>query len=430
MTASMSTSTMVSLAVGAGLLLTVDLALSVLLLSVTALSRVALRRMQQEAGGAYAFLEEIRAAGSAHRAAAHVVRQGCLLGAVILVAILAEGSGAGRPWAWGLAAGLGIGVLGLETLAARALAVRDARKSLRATAFLVRPVYLVASPVLVPMSRLFRRWAEAARGEEEDHETDEAAEAEVEAFIEVGEREGILEAEEGEMVRGIVDLAETRVREIMTPRTDIEAVPADLRASEARAVVISAGHSRMPVYRDNLDNVIGVLHGRDLLRATEEGRNEEPVGRFVRPALFVPETRTVAELLTEMRQRTHLALVVDEYGGLAGLVTLEDILEEIVGDIRDEHDSEETEIQAQPDGSWLVSALVHVEELEDLFGLELETRDFDTVGGLVVSTLGRVPEVGERFAIRNVAVEVLEADPRRVYRVRMRAIPPPEENAP
>jgi CBS domain containing-hemolysin-like protein len=405
------------------LLLLVDLALSVLLLSVTALSRVALRRLDQEAGGDYAFLEEIRSVGSAHRAAVHVARQACLLGFVTLAAVLAAGAGSGHPWRWAVGAGGTLAVLVVETVAARALAVRDPRAALRATAGLLRPLFVVATPVLSPLARLFRRWAEAGRVQEEEREDDVAAEAEVEAFLEVGEREGILEAGESAMVRGIVDLDETRVREIMTPRTDIEAVSADDTAAEARAVVIAAGYSRLPVFRENLDNVIGIVHGRDLLKAAEEGRDAEPVSRFARPALFVPETRTVAELLGEMRQRTHIALVVDEYGGLAGLVTLEDILEEIVGDIRDEHDSEEAQLQPQPDGTWLVSALAHVEEVEDLFGLDLPDRTFDTVGGLVVSTLGRVPAAGEAFVVQNVAVEVVEADPRRVYRVRMRSLP-------
>lgn len=411
------------LAGGALVLLLVDLALSVLLLSVTALSRVALRRLDQEAGGVYAFLEEIRSVGSAHRAAAHVARQACLLGFVSLAALAAAAAGSGHPWRWAVGAGAVLAVLVVETAAARALAVRDPRAALRTTAGLLRPLFVLATPVLSPLARLFRRWAEAGRSDEEERDDEVAAEAEVEAFLEVGEREGILEAGESEMVRGIVDLDETRVREIMTPRTDIEAVSADDTAAEARTVLITAGHSRLPVFRENLDNVIGIVHGRDLLKAAEEGRDGEPVSRFTRPALFVPETRTVSELLAEMRQRTHVALVVDEYGGLAGLVTLEDILEEIVGDIRDEHDSEEAQLQPEPDGAWLVSALAHVEEVEDLFGLELPNRDFDTVGGLVVSTLGRVPAAGESFVVQNVAIEVVESDPRRVYRVRMRPLP-------
>lgn len=397
----------------------IDLALTVLLLSATALSRVALRRLDQESGGRFPFLEEFRAAGSAHRAAVHVARQASLLSASLLVAGGAYAAGWPAAPAWGFAVGFAVGVVLLETLAARALSARDPRASLRATAFLIRPAYLVAAPIALPVAALFRRWAAAARAPEEDRE-EEDVEEEVEAFIEVGEREGILEADEGAMVRGIVDLGETVVREIMTPRTDILALPSSATVAEAAETLVRSGHSRIPAYRERLDDVVGILHGRDLLRAAGEGKRDETVAGFLRPALFVPETRTVAELLTEMRQRTHIALVVDEYGGLAGLVTLEDILEEIVGDIQDEHDAEEAEVQPQADGSWIVSALAHIEEVQDLFGLEFAEREFDTVGGLVVSTLGRVPEAGERFEFQGISVEVLDADPRRVYRVRIR----------
>jgi CBS domain containing-hemolysin-like protein len=156
------------------------------------------------------------------------------------------------------------------------------------------------------------------------------------------------------------------------------------------------------------------------MRAWAEGWEDATVSTFMRPALFVPETRTVSELLAEMRQRTHVALVVDEYGGLAGLVTLEDLLEEIVGDIRDEHESEEAEIQSQSDGSILASGLAHIEEIENLFDLQVGERDYDTVGGLVTSFLGRVPETGEMLVVHGLKIEVIEADPRRVYRVRIR----------
>jgi CBS domain containing-hemolysin-like protein len=176
----------------------------------------------------------------------------------------------------------------------------------------------------------------------------------------------------------------------------------------------------MPVYRDSIDDIVGILHVRDLVRAWEQGREAATIAGYVRPAFFVPETLTVAELLREMRVRTHVAIVVDEYGGVAGLVTLEDLLEEIVGDIRDEHETEEALVQQDSDGSWLVHGLAHVDELERIFGLTLEERDFDTVGGLVVSTLGRVPEQGESLEVGGLAIEVVHADPRRVYRVRIR----------
>jgi len=153
--------------------------------------------------------------------------------------------------------------------------------------------------------------------------------------------------------------------------------------------------------------VIGILHVRDVLRAEEEGLESAPVRGFVKPAFYVPETQTTSALLARMRTRNPLALVVDEYGGLAGLVTLEDLLEEIVGDIRDEHEPDDSQVQQAPDGSWVLNGLAHVEELERLFDVEVKERDFDTVGGLVVAMAGRVPSAGEAFETHGLRIEVL-----------------------
>ena len=399
------------------LLLAFDLALSILLLGVTGLSRVALRRIAADSGGRLEFLGEIKAIASTHRAAVHAVRQACLLGAVAVLAATLTRTGLGHAWIVSIAVAGILGVVVLETFVARLIASHNPRAAVRATAILVRPAYVIAYPIVRPMHNAFRRWAQAVSDDAERE--DEDADDEVEAFIEIGEREGILEAEEGDMVRGIMDLGQTRVREIMTPRTDLVAIQASATVAQAREVALEAGHSRFPVYGDTVDNVIGILHVRELLQAWAEGVSEAPVSRFVRPALFVPETRTVSELLAEMRQRTHIALIVDEYGGLAGLVTIEDLLEEIVGDIRDEHDLEEAAVQPQADGSVVVNGLTHVEEIEDLFNLELTARDFDTVGGMATAAFGKVPSRGEVITAHGLRIEVLESDPRRVYRVRL-----------
>ena len=229
------------------------------------------------------------------------------------------------------------------------------------------------------------------------------------------------------MMRGIVDLDETLVREIMTPRTDIVAVAVETSVAEARRKLLEEGHSRLPVFRDSIDHVVGVLHARDLFRAWEEKMEDELISPFLRPAVFIPETLSAAELLSEMRQKMHLALVVDEYGGTAGLVTLEDLLEEIVGDIRDEHEEDEQLIEQESDGCWVINAAVHVKELEERFDVEFEEREFDTLGGLVVHGFGRVPSPGERKQIQGLEVEVLQSDRRRVYKVRVRVLGEPGE---
>ena len=304
-------------------------------------------------------------------------------------------AGWSRPWLVALAIGAVVGVLLLETGLAQLIATRSPVRVVRLTAFVLRPLRVVFSPVLFPLLALVGRAAQEARNGENGG--NDAGEGDAEALIRAAEEEGILEEDEGRMMRGIVDLGEMRVREVMTPRPDIVAMPADTTVRKAIEIVRKAGHSRFPVFRKSIDDVVGILHVRDLVPAWDEGREDSPVSAFLRPPFFVPETRWVAELLAEMRTRTNMALVVDEYGGIEGLVTMEDLLEEIVGDIRDEHDhDDEALIATEPDGSWMVSGLAPVKELEILCGLKVpDKRDYDTVGGLVVATLARLPKVGD-----------------------------------
>jgi CBS domain containing-hemolysin-like protein len=402
------------------LLLLLYFGLSVALTAIASLSRVALRRMSQEEGMAR-WLEDLRSSGNEYRIAAQLARQMSLLVAVLLLGFATDRAAIAHPWILACAVGLS-GIVLFDTWGARMLVQLDARRALRASVWLLPALRLVLFPVVAPLSALLSRTARVSVNGDDEEEQEE----QVEAFFEVGEREGILEADEGKMMRSIAFLDDTRVREIMTPRVDILSLSVDTSVADARAAMIAAGHSRMPVYRGSIDEIVGILHVRDLVRAWEQGREAATIAGYVRPAFFVPETLTVAELLREMRLRTHVAIVVDEYGGVGGLVTLEDLLEEIVGDIRDEHETEEALVQQDSDGSWLVNGLAHVEELERIFGLELPERDFDTVGGLVISTLGRVPEQGERLQVGPLGIEVVHADPRRVYRVRIRPVDGPD----
>jgi CBS domain containing-hemolysin-like protein len=403
---------------GTAVLFLLDLALSAMTLSASALSRVALRRMNAESGNRLPFLDEFKTVPSSHRAAIHTLRQLSLIGAVGLSGWIFAASGWPGGWWGGIAVAAVVGALVIETVLARAFALRDPRLALRLTAILVGPVHALTYPVLAPVHAAFRRWAGTIAHEEE---SEEDADEDVEAFIEVGEREGILEKSEGRMVRGIVDLDTTLIREIMTPRVDVVALHAKASVAEARRIALDAAHSRFPVYGETIDTVVGILHVRDLLRAWEEDWGDDGIGGLVRPAVFVPGTRTVAEVLAEMRTKAHAALVVDEYGGFAGMVTLEDLVEEIVGEIHDEHDREDASLQAEADGSWLVSGGAHAEELERVFGVDLGERDYDTVGGFVTAALGRVPAKGETFKHAGLRVEIVDADPRRVRRVRVHA---------
>jgi len=206
-----------------------------------------------------------------------------------------------------------------------------------------------------------------------------------------------LDQRDREMLRSIIGLDYTTVREVMVPRLDMVSIEASATLNEAAAIIVENGHSRLPVYVETIDDVLGILYVRDLLAAMASPQGESYVRSLTRPAFIVPETKRVDELLEEFRQRrTQIAIVVDEYGGTEGLVTMEDVLEEIVGEIEDEFSLvRETEITRYEDGAVYVNAGLSTEEVEDLFGVSIESDDFDTVGGFVYHNLGRVPHVGD-----------------------------------
>lgn len=302
----------------------------------------------------------------------------------------------------------------VEFLLARSLATAAAEPIFRRSLFLVRAVYLLFMPLtLVPL------WLHAVLTPE-GGEDDQPTEAEVEAYIDVGEEEGILEEEDSRLLRSIVDFGDTMVSEVMTPRTDMVCSTEDITIAELRDLVTREKHSRIPVYRETLDRIIGVAYARDLLESWRDGREDEAVGDLLRPPLFVPETKKIDELLKEFQEnRVQLAVVVDEYGGTAGLVTLEDLLEEIVGEIQDEYDEEDPLLVRQEDGSYLAGAMLDVDEFQDLFGLPASSGDYDTLGGLAIAELGRVPQTGESFDFHGVSIEIVESDQRRIHRLRL-----------
>ena len=248
---------------------------------------------------------------------------------------------------------------------------------------------------------------------------------------EAGEEQGLIEGDERRLLQSIVDFGDTLVREVMTPRPDMVAIAADATYDELRALFREQEYSRIPVYNENLDNIVGFVFIKDLLRldAPESGeaRLQPDLARFIRPATFVPETKRVAEMLKEFqRKQVQIAIAVDEYGGTAGLVTIEDLLEEIVGEIRDEYDVEVEPVVEEGDGAFVFSAKVNIDEVRDRLGVEIEPEGFETVGGYVLTRVGRVPAVGETFELDGLHVEVLEAERRRIHKVRMRLAPQPQ----
>ncbi len=246
---------------------------------------------------------------------------------------------------------------------------------------------------------------------------------EKEELFEEGTAEGVLNEEEEDMLLSVLSLRDTRVREVMVPRTEMVCIEAQEPLQTVAQTMVREGHSRVPVYQGDVDHVLGFVTARDVLRFSPSQEPGPPVRELMRPAYFVPETMTLASLLREFRRRRiHLAIAVDEYGGVSGLATLEDVLEEIVGDIHDEYDEEEGEIREAGDGL-CVDARTEIEKLEERLGVEFgEELDCETVGGLVFQMLGHVPREGETFLYRGLEVTVLDADKRRVREVKIRKV--------
>jgi putative hemolysin len=234
--------------------------------------------------------------------------------------------------------------------------------------------------------------------------------------------------EETRLLRSVVDFGDTLVREVMTPRPDIVAIRAAATVDELRRLVQEQEYSRLPVYSENLDNIVGLVVVKDLIQKTDAVPGSAKVTEIMRPAAFVPETKRVADLLREFqRKRFQLAVVVDEYGGTAGLVTVEDVVEELVGEIRDEYDSEADPIVREADETYVFSGKVATSDMTDRLGVEIDGDGFETVGGYVLARVGRVPVVGERFTTDGLEIEILEAERRRIHKVRIRRTPSPAE---
>ena len=284
---------------------------------------------------------------------------------------------------------------------------------------------VITWPVYRALRKLKRDAPEAAteQGAAED------TEREMQAFLDFGEQEGILEGQEGAIIQTIIALGDRSVSEVMTPRPNIVAIEARATLQEIRALMIQSKYSRLPVYREQLDDIFGVIYVRDLLPYWAEGTVTDEsgprAGAIARRNLYeIPESKKIAELLQEMRKaKAQMAVVIDEYGGVAGLVTLEDLIEEIVGEIEDEDEPDplaaEIEIATEADGSLLVRGMVEIGKVERALETELAADDFTTVAGLVINQLGHLPKVGEVLEFRGYRFEVLEADERRVQRVRI-----------
>lgn len=291
---------------------------------------------------------------------------------------------------------------------------------IRLLILLLQPVLSIANWTDTLMHRI------AGRSDPSPENLETFAE-EIQSVVDEGEREGILESHSGRMIQRVMELREEDVRAVMTPRTDVVSIQVSCSLAEAREQLLEAGHSRIPVVDGSMDDIIGLLYARDLLGAFTSGGEHRSLREIIRPPFYVPETTTINTLLDRMKQeRLHLAIVLDEYGGVTGLVTLEDILEEIVGDIADEFDDRPEDLYRviDPHTLW-VDARMHLDELNELFELNLpDDKDFDTIGGFVFSELGRVPRKGEQLQWNQLCITVLEVTERKLVELELTSSTP------
>jgi putative hemolysin len=287
---------------------------------------------------------------------------------------------------------------------------------LRALIPFSRTAYYVFWPALFPLRKLLER---LGRHKPDDGEEEEITDEEVQAYIDVGEEEGIIEASEGKMLQSIVDFGDRLAHEIMTPRIDVMAFDARRPIEELGRLFSESKYARIPIYEQSIDQITGIVHVKDLLETILKN-DRRPASELARPPYFISETKKVSELLREFQsEHLQIAVVVDEYGGTAGIITTEDIIEEIVGEIADEHEDEEATIVDMGEDAWLVSGLLRVETLEEKLDADLSGDDYETVAGLIFTSLGRVPAVGATVTKNGWVFTVERADRRRIYRVKV-----------
>ncbi len=248
-------------------------------------------------------------------------------------------------------------------------------------------------------------------------------EEKIQSIIDSGEEDGLIDRQSGEMIQSILELRETVAREVMVPRTEIVAVSDSSTIEDILALILKHGHTRMPFYNDNIDNIVGILNVKDLLRFWSKPFGREDITSILRKTYYIPETKNIHLLLHELKEKkSHMAVVIDEYGGTSGLVTLEDLIEEIVGEIHDEHDVEENPFTKLPGGEVLVDSRVDIEEFEDYFGIDVPEGQFETLGGFIFYLIKKIPVTGETLAYEDLKITIEAADERSIKRVRIQRI--------
>jgi CBS domain containing-hemolysin-like protein len=329
---------------------------------------------------------------------------------------LRAGSPGGMAALAGVVAGAGLAAPLAEFLG-EAVALRSPEATAERLSFLASLTVAVMAP-LRPVHAWLTRSSEGRMGMVPPLVTEE----EIKTLVDAGEEGGAIEIEEKKMIFSVFELGDTLAREVMVPRIDIMAFNESQPLEDVADALLASGHSRAPVFRADIDSVIGIVYVKDLLKAVRQGREKEPVGAWVRPALFVPEAKKADDLLADLQaRRIHMAVVVDEYGGTAGVVTLEDLVEEIVGEIRDEYDAaEEVAFQEVRDGEYLLSGRMDLDDVNQLTGSRLPKGFSDTLGGFISGRLGRVPSSGDVVEAGGLSLVVEQSTGHRILKVRAR----------
>ena len=282
----------------------------------------------------------------------------------------------------------------------------------RGTAWLLQPIVWSLGVITNSLVRLL--------GGQVKHKGPFVTEEELRLLVTVGEEEGVLEEEETEMIHSIFEFADTTVREVMIPRIDMVTLESDANVDEAVDLALQGGFSRIPVYKESIDEIVGVLYTKDMLKQLRENHDTMPIRDLVRPAYFVPETKKLDDLLREMQQKhVHMVIVVDEYGSVAGLVTIEDLVEEIVGDIQDEYDREEQLYQQINENEYIFNAKINIDEFNELMDTELDDSDYETLGGFLYAQLDKIPNIGDTVTFNDLTFTVLTTRGRRITQVKV-----------
>jgi CBS domain containing-hemolysin-like protein len=297
-------------------------------------------------------------------------------------------------------------------------------------ALTVAPIVYILTrlPVLGPLTRLLIAIGNVVTPGKGLKSGPFVSEDEIKAMVDEAERDDVIEEEEREMIHSIFEFGDTILREVMVPRPDMVAVPLQTPLQQVLELILRTGFSRIPVYDGTFDEVVGLAYAKDVLRRLHDGQADKPLADILRPAPFMPESMRAAECLREMRRRkSHMVIVIDEYGGTSGLVTIEDLLEEIVGEIADEYDLEEPNIEPLPDGDYRVNARLGIDEVNELLDVQLPSTEWDSIGGLLFNLVGGVPREGQEVELQGLRLRAERVQGRRIGRVRIHRLPPPEE---